>query len=86
LFRIGRTLKDAFVRDESRYPTTGRKVDFSGVSQRDRAKRAAQAPVMGSNKNIDMRPGRGMAISQSQHHINLTIKRLPDSVQSPLSD
>lgn len=63
---FGRRLKQAFVRDESKYPTTGRSIDFSGVSQRDRdrmaaerKKRGAQTPVMGSRKNVDAGLGRG---------------------------
>ena len=63
---IGRGLREAFVRDQSKYPTTGRSVDFSGVSQRDRERIAAerkkngtQNPAMGSSKNVDVGTGRG---------------------------
>jgi hypothetical protein len=63
---IGRGLREAFVRDRSKYPTTGRSVDFSGVSQRDRERIAAerkkngtQNPAMGSSKNVDVGTGRG---------------------------
>jgi len=63
---FGNFLKRNFVRDESKYPTTGRSIDFSGVSHRDRARIAAerkksgnQNPVMGSSKNVDVGLGRG---------------------------
>jgi len=39
---IGRGLREAFVRDQKKYPTSGRRVDFSGVSQRDRERMAAE--------------------------------------------
>lgn len=66
LDRFGKFLKRTFVRDPNKYPTTGRTVDFSGVSQRDRKrmaaerqKRGAQTPGMGSMKNVDAGTGRG---------------------------
>lgn len=65
--QIGRKLKKAFVRDESRLPTTGRSVDFSGMPSRGPMKAMAQKaarkprenPVMTSNKNVNEGLGRG---------------------------
>jgi hypothetical protein len=56
---IGRGLREAFVRDQSKYPTTGRRIDFSGVSQRDRERMAAEQKKRESSVNKNVAPGMG---------------------------